>query len=281
MKKRGQFFITILVLIAMIIFSISVLMYRTSQSFEDRVSELTAFERLNNLDLSTQNVLKHMFSDHSGMNVTVSSSTNGPSVKFEDNIPNVHSSLNSSLNSFKAYLESNFDYINLSIEPVKTNLPLFIRSYNILYNHTNLNQITITNPDDNINGIDIYIFASASNFTAQSISISPGIALNFSCNILDSDGTLSSTSSSIAKDGETNIRLTTDNGNITVIKRSSNYFNNPSGIEIISPRDNIIVIITLTLNNNGNQLDVRYPQGIINMSFPSYGISKLGDARIR
>jgi hypothetical protein len=282
MKKRGQFFITILVLIAMIIFSISVLMYRTSQSFEDRVSELSAFERLNNLDLSTQNVLRHMFDDYSGMNISVSSSVSGPSIMFEDNLPSIHSSLNISLNSFKNYTESSFDYINLSIEPVKTNLPLLIKSYGLLYNHTNSNKITITNPNNNINTIDVYVYATGSTISAETRTLASGSSINFSYAVVDGLGnSRSSTSIPIASNLDTWINVTTNNGVVSIIKKSSSDPANPNGLEIIAPMNNAIVKTTLTLNDNGNKLDVRYPQGIINISFPSYGISKLGDARIR
>ncbi|MEK6973625.1 MAG: hypothetical protein AABW41_00025 [Nanoarchaeota archaeon] len=273
-NKKAQLFLVTLTLLAFTILTLSIIAYQTSQSFENRLSDIASFERLSNLDLSAQKVLKNIFDDKSGINVTIK----GLDVTFEETLPNVHAEFNASLDSFKNYLETNFDSINLSIGSIKQYIPLLMPSHNIFYNHSQNNVINITNSEFNINALDVYFATNSTLLSGYSCSLtmgsSPSILLSVSGDLAnggryDCVGQIDPTKHSLAS-------INTSQGNMTVI------ITNPGTILITVPNGVYSKVKTkMTVNNtNENQLEVRYPLGVININFVNLGVKKLGDARI-
>lgn len=273
-NKKAQLFLVTLTLLAFTILTIAIIAYQTSQSFENRLGEIASFERLSNLDLSTQKVLKNIFDDKSGINVTVKALD----VTFEETLPNVHAEFNASLNSFKNYLETNFDSINLSIGSIKQYLPLSMPSHNILYNHNQNNVINITDPEFNINALDVYFATNSTLLSGYSCSLktttfSPSILLSISGDLANGGhyncvGQIDPTQQSLAA-------INTTEGNMTVI------ITNPSSIIITVPNGVYSKVKTkMTVNDTGNRLEVRYPLGVIDINLVNLEVKKLGDARI-
>lgn len=275
--KKAQFFIILLPLIAFVLFTLSLIMYQYSVSFEDRLSEFAAFDRMNNIDLSTQNAIRQIFNDKSNMAIQ---SPNDVSVSINEILPFSHGALNNSLDSFKTYLESNFDFIKLNINETKTTLPLYIKSHNLLYYHpvgiiNNVNNITVSSISiSNIEGYDI-VMRINTNFNAQTCVTTSGTK-RLTISVYASNGT-------IYQCGSSNTALSGSSGSLTLTDGTNIYINvgAQGNLEAIIPTTiTTNITTTLFLLNNYNKPEVVLPSGIINIDYPSFGITKRGDVKI-
>ncbi len=279
-NKKAQFFIILLPLIAFVLFTLSLIMYQYSVSFEDRLSEFAAFDKMSNLDLSTQNAIKKIFNDKSSIIIT----PQGSNILINEQLPFSHATLNNSLDSFKNYLESNFDFIILNTTEVKTSLPLYIKSHDILYYHptvnSSINNITISTPSINmIKGYDIAMYIG-STFNSVSCTITGSGTKRFTVSIYSTTNSSSYQCQSISSGLSGNSVIINlagiDTGKSIIINVGNN-----GNLETIVPATFITnLTTTLYLEDNYYKPEIVLPQGIININYPSFGLSKKGDSKI-
>lgn len=137
--KKGILFTIGLMLLALIVLALAVLIFHTTQKFEDIVTELAVLDRVYDLSTSIEKSLIDTFYLKSGISISITDND----VSFEETLPNTdYAELSDSLTSFKTSLETDFPNIDLTIGnmegmPLKIMPDLTVPTQYVSYEHEN------------------------------------------------------------------------------------------------------------------------------------------------
>lgn len=137
MKKGVLFTLGILMLVT-IVFSLAILLFRNTQSMENRFSELVLLDQLSGFDGMLQNNVRDINAYESGLAITVSKD----SVSFTEAFPRSER-FAEVMEEYKDYIETNYSaapkitFDDNKFSEIKTNQLMYIMPYRILYEHDN------------------------------------------------------------------------------------------------------------------------------------------------
>ena len=270
MRKKGALFTLGFTFLALVLLSLSLLIFHNAQKAEETINHIIVLDRVYELDNSLQKSLSKIFNLKSGILIN---KTND-SISFQEDLPNTNSnSFTSSMNSFKGFIESNFSNINLTIENITTELPLQITPYNIIYKHINFGdrQIRVTPEQINFNGYSIEMIINT-NVTSCNWNTGSSGSFTFSISVKNQEGLGCSNSFSIDPSGID--ELTTNSGAVNI--------KNEDGILSISIDDasGINANVKTTILADTSSSEIEYPEKIIKIDFNELGIYKESKAKI-
>ena len=269
-RKRGALFTLGFTFLALVILSLSLLIFHSAQKSEETITNLVVLDRVYELDTSLQQSLKDIFNLKSGILINISNN----SVSFQEGLPNTNSnSFSSSMNSFKGFIESNFSNINLTIDNVITELPLNLAPFNITYKHLNFGdkEIQVIPEQINFNGYSVTMVINT-NVTSCNWNIESSGSFTFSVSVKNQEGLGCSNSFSIDPSGID--ELTTNNGAINIKVK-----NNVLSISI-EDGSGINANVKTTILADTSSLKIEYPQKTIKINFNELGVYKESKARI-
>ena len=161
--------------LVMVVLSLAILIFHSSQESEDIVSKLVVLDRVYELDNSIGKSLGDIIILKSGISINVMND----SVSFEESLPNeAKDTFNSSLYGFKKFIEDNISGVNLDISNLEE-MPLTITPGDITYKHVgnNWSSIMVLPPAGYSGGYSIFIsiednVTCSSNFNPGSFNLS-------------------------------------------------------------------------------------------------------------
>ena len=157
-KVRSMLFTIGLMMLSSVILVLAILISGSFQKSELAMSNIGALDRIYDLDISIQNILKNLFYSGSGISLEVDSINNF--VSFEENLPNKNSAIfNFTVLDFKNFTELNFNNVSLNLARIVKELPLVILPYDIEYKHLNFGErtIEITPKSINFNKYEVFL----------------------------------------------------------------------------------------------------------------------------
>lgn len=267
-KVKAMIFTIGLVMLSLIILSLAVLIFNTFQKAELTMSNIGALDRIYELDTSIQNVLKNLFKS-SWIDLEVDNELN--LVSFKERIPSNNTVFNLTLTNFKNFTESNFDYVNLDLDNVAKELPLIITPHNIGYKHLNFGEriIEITPASINFDKYEIFLDF---NENIVSCPVEYSEETDFDTYIQASSPAMECSLRKIEPDIENKVQ--TEEGFVYLRADSD-------GSLVIIANDTIAWVETKIWLNPLTDINVGYPDGIININLPEIGVSKTSSVRIR
>jgi len=268
-KVKALLFTIGLMMLSLVILSLTMLIFDSFQESELIMSDIAALDRIYDLDLSIQNVLKNLFDASSGINLIVD--TTNDFISFEETIPSNNTVFNLTLMNFKNFTYENFDYIRLNLDRVVKELPLIILPYNIEYKHLNFGERTIEIIPGSIN-FNIYeVFLNV----YEEITSCPSIyseETNFDVYVQATASGSQCSSRKIELDIEN--RVSAGSGFIYIRADSDGK------LVIIANNTKAKVKTKIWFDSLDNAI-VEYPGDIINISLTEIGISKTSGVRLR
>lgn len=267
-NKKGVLFTIGLALLMSTILTLAILIFNTAQKSEEIVTKLAVIDRVYELDNSMQESLSDIFELKSGILVNMTKT----SISFIEELPNTHSSqFNSSMNSFKRFVEHNFSNVNITTDDVASRLPLAIMPYGITYEHVNFGnkKIRVTPAAINFNGYSVYMTVNE-NISSCNWNTKPG-SFNFSAEVRGSAGSCVN-SILISPSHENYLRINGEDINITV-------HNNILSVSI-DEESGIEADIKTTIKADAYNAYVVYPVDVIKINFSELGVHKEGGVRL-
>lgn len=268
MRKKGALFTLGFTFLALVLLSLSILIFHNAQKAEETINHIIVLDRVYELDNSLQKSLSKIFNLKSGILIN---KTND-SISFQEDLPNSNS-FTSSMNSFKGFIESNFSNINLTIENITTELPLQITPYNIIYKHINFGdrQIRVIPEQINFNGYSVEMIINT-NVTSCNWNTGSSGSFVFSVSVKNQEGLGCSNSFLIDPSGID--ELTTNSGAVNI--------KNEDGTLSISIDDasGINANVKTTILVDTSSLKIKYPEKVIKIDFKEFGIYKESKVKI-
>lgn len=215
--KKGILFTVGFTFLTLVVLSLAILIFNSSQESEGIVAKLSVLDRVYELDTSIGQSLGEIVRLKSGILIDITDN----SVSFEEILPNENRViLNSSLYSFKQFIEVNLSNVNLSITNMEE-MPLTIKPADITYRHReDWSDIEVLPMVGYSNGYSIFI-STDRNVTCSS-SFNAG-GFNLSYEVRGDAQSCAYTSEKISPADDKQISVDSpEEGNIIIIKVYSN-----------------------------------------------------------
>ena len=267
--KKGVLFTIGFTFLALLILMLAILIFHSAQQSEDIVTRLSLLDRVYDLDNSIQQSLGDLFYIKSGISVNITNN----SISFEERLPSTNAGIfNASMKSFKGFIESNFSFVNMTIDELVGQVPVEIVPYGITYKHVNFGgkQIMVVPQQINFKGYNVYMLIS-DNVSSCVWSTIDG-SFDFTVDVVGQNGASCSGTRLISSSGE--------NG---VIVNSVVDISVDSGILSITIAEASLIdadVKTKVLVNSIEDLYLRYPLPVIKISFGELGVYKESMVRL-
>ncbi len=280
--KKGVIMTVGMLLLASVVFSLSVLIFHNTASLNDRFGEIALFDRLYELDNSISNGMKTVFEDKSGITITKLNN----SLEFSEFIPR-STNFGSAVDSFVSYMENAYKsspivvFDDSALSTLKNNLPIYVEPEMFVYTHNSLggNQIEV-NPQSSgsIKGYDVVINSTASSAVISWPQLSSG-SLPVSIKVVYAGGT--ATDSKNVNPSSSSRATMTLTYSALDIRNVTLDISNPGDLLLDAGTNYITVTTNVTIEaDEENQLKVMYLYPLYNITFSESNLTKTSTARI-
>ncbi len=280
--KKGVIMTVGMLLLASVVFSLSVLIFHNTASLNDRFGEIALFDRLYELDNSISNGMKTIFEDKSGITITKSNN----SLEFSEIIPR-STDFGGAVDSFVSYMENAYKsspkvvFDNSTLSTLKSNLPIYVEPEGFVYTHNSFggDQIFV-NPQStgDIKGYDIIVNSTASSAVISWPQLTSG-SLPVSIKIFYAGGTAADSKN--VNPSSNNQAIMTLTYSVSDIRNVTLDISNPAALVLNAGANEIAVTTNITINpDEDKQIKVTYPDYFYNITFPESNLTKTSTARI-
>jgi len=266
-SKKGVLFSLGLTFLSLLILSLAVLIFHSTQGSESIASKIAIIDRVYELDVSIGQSLKDIFQIKSGIVINITNT----SVYFQEALPNTNAdSFNASMKSFKSFIELNMSYVNITLNETLDDLPLKVMPYDITYRHAGFGgkNIEIVPNTINFNGYSVFMRLNK-NVSSCNWNIQEG-SFNFSVEIIGPNGDSCSNSVYIEPSGVNSVIV---NGNV-------NVYVDDNILQISIDGSDTNAEIKAGIIANTNNAYVEYGNPVIMISFGELGVSKASNSRL-
>ncbi len=129
MKKRGSFFTLGITFFALVVLSLAIIASSNLASYDTRFSEAVTLHRLYDLDSSTQEAVRIIFQQESGIDIALTQN----STSFSQSLPLNNRDFSVKLKSFGDFVENNENFVKLNFTVTNESTPLIVKPWGIMY----------------------------------------------------------------------------------------------------------------------------------------------------
>ena len=269
--KKSMLFTLSFSFLVMVVLSLAILIFHSSQESEDIVSKLVVLDRVYELDNSIGKSLGDIIILKSGISINVMND----SVSFEESLPNeAKDTFNSSLYGFKKFIEDNISGVNLDISNLEE-MPLTITPGDITYKHigNDWSDVGVLPPAGYSGGYSLFIVTDKNITTCNSNFNAGSFNLSYEVIGIDEDYSCSDTKMINPADNKRVIVTSLQEGNIINIEVNSN------GALLINLTKDITITVRTTIPISSPASIMADSLGL-NINFGNLGISKTNEVRV-
>lgn len=280
--KKGLMFTFVLALLAIMVFTLSVLIYKVSLEDEAMVSSIAIIDRNHDIYTSIEKGLKEIFDYDSAIELNVS--LEDLCISIGENIPNNQSTeFAESVNDFEEYVEENFPEVALDTTGITETLSLTVKPQNVTYTHTDgfgfQRTQVIPLSASLITSYEVNISTLYENVTEIDWRDSTSGSVPFRVIASSENGTFLELSDTIDITRTVDIHVYLTSGKEVKIKVIPNE---EGKLEVENKEDNEVYVVTTfcVTESPDEAIRVAYPESAILVNYSDFGTSRLGTVRI-